>query len=119
MKNPKTVTAALKALHLASEYIDKMENRPKVAEVISRPTYINCPPEIILDRLQGKYDYGDGKKEQDPNYMIFNQRNCNFPSRTYGYWFMSQYPYVRSEEHTSELQSPMYLVCRLLLEKKN
>src|SRR5437764_10028062 len=25
---------------------------------------------------------------------------------------------VRSEEHTSELQSPMYLVCRLLLEKK-
>src|SRR5437762_11049405 len=26
---------------------------------------------------------------------------------------------VRSEDHTSELQSPMYLVCRLLLEKKN
>src|SRR5437764_3781805 len=25
---------------------------------------------------------------------------------------------TRSEEHTSELQSPMYLVCRLLLEKK-
>src|SRR5437763_13292016 len=25
---------------------------------------------------------------------------------------------VRSEEHTSELQSPMYLVCCLLLEKK-
>src|SRR3712207_8954219 len=30
------------------------------------------------------------------------------------------YPYliVRSEEHTSELQSRQYLVCRLLLEKK-
>src|SRR5437762_8660258 len=27
-------------------------------------------------------------------------------------------PFGRSEEHTSELQSPMYLVCRLLLEKK-
>src|SRR5437762_9300361 len=26
--------------------------------------------------------------------------------------------HARSEEHTSELQSPMYLVCRLLLEKK-
>src|SRR5262250_1476646 len=26
--------------------------------------------------------------------------------------------FYRSEEHTSELQSPMYLVCRLLLEKK-
>src|SRR3712207_7471946 len=27
-------------------------------------------------------------------------------------------PAVRSEEHTSELQSRQYLVCRLLLEKK-
>src|SRR5437764_8983857 len=30
----------------------------------------------------------------------------------------SGHPSGRSEEHTSELQSPMYLVCRLLLEKK-
>src|SRR2546426_1985683 len=29
-----------------------------------------------------------------------------------------QAPFVRSEEHTSELQSPCNLVCRLLLEKK-
>src|SRR3970040_3054332 len=28
-------------------------------------------------------------------------------------------PLNRSEEHTSELQSPMHLVCRLLLEKKH
>src|SRR5258708_20347085 len=27
-------------------------------------------------------------------------------------------PFARSEEHTSELQSPDHLVCRLLLEKK-
>src|SRR3989454_4574703 len=31
-----------------------------------------------------------------------------------GYWIIQ----VRSEEHTSELQSPCNLVCRLLLEKK-
>src|SRR2546429_5992410 len=28
-------------------------------------------------------------------------------------------PVLRSEEHTSELQSRLHLVCRLLLEKKN
>src|SRR5207244_12603674 len=28
-------------------------------------------------------------------------------------------PNIRSEEHTSELQSPDHIVCRLLLEKKN
>src|SRR5687768_17900653 len=32
--------------------------------------------------------------------------------------FPSKVPYVRSEEHTSELQSRLHLVCRLLLEKK-
>src|SRR3989441_3214931 len=32
--------------------------------------------------------------------------------------FMDLYTHMRSEEHTSELQSLAYLVCRLLLEKK-
>src|SRR4051794_41554666 len=31
---------------------------------------------------------------------------------------VSVLPRMRSEEHTSELQSPVHLVCRLLLEKK-
>ena len=30
----------------------------------------------------------------------------------------SKFMKLRSEEHTSELQSPDHLVCRLLLEKK-
>src|SRR3712207_7983156 len=32
--------------------------------------------------------------------------------------FQPRYVFARSEEHTSELQSRQYLVCRLLLEKK-
>src|SRR5256885_3337368 len=38
---------------------------------------------------------------------------CNFASSS------PSRPDLRSEEHTSELQSPCNLVCRLLLEKKN
>ena len=90
-KNPKTVKAILKALHLASVWNDKMENRQQMAEVVSRPTYINCPPEIILGRMQGKYDYGDGRQEQDPNYMIFSERQCNFPEKRFGLWWLSQF----------------------------
>src|SRR3712207_8262348 len=33
--------------------------------------------------------------------------------------FVSDSSFSRSEEHTSELQSRQYLVCRLLVEKKN
>src|SRR3712207_7330880 len=32
--------------------------------------------------------------------------------------YLTRVCYARSEEHTSELQSRQYLVCRLLLEKK-
>src|SRR3712207_8451571 len=31
---------------------------------------------------------------------------------------VTQLPFLRSEEHTSELQSRQYVVCRLLLEKQ-
>ena len=90
-KNPKTVKAILKALHLASVHLDRLENRAKAAEVIGRPTYINCPPEAILERLLGKYNYGDGRTEQDKNYMIFSDRGCNYPQPIFAQWFLTQY----------------------------
>lgn len=91
-KNPKTVKAVVRAVLEAGQYIDKMENREKVAEVVSKPQYINCPKEVILGRLQGTYDYGDGRPvEQDPNYMIFFDRNAGFPLKSHGLWWMSQF----------------------------
>jgi nitrate/nitrite transport system substrate-binding protein len=90
-KNPKTVKAILKALHLASVDLDKMENRPKFAEIIARPSYINCPVSTILERLQGKYEYGDGRVEQDPFYMIYQSRNCNYPQPIYAKWWLTQF----------------------------
>jgi nitrate/nitrite transport system substrate-binding protein len=90
-KNPRTVKAVLKALHEASVWLDKLENRPEQAEIVSRPTYINCPKEIILGRLQGHYDFGDGRRKEDPNYMIFSQRNCNYPQPKYAVWWLTQF----------------------------
>ncbi|MFO1486466.1 MAG: CmpA/NrtA family ABC transporter substrate-binding protein [Verrucomicrobiaceae bacterium] len=89
-KNPKTVKAVLKALHEASVWLDKMENREEQAQIVSAATYINCPPETILGRLQGKYDMGDGRKIKDPNYMIFSDRNCNYPQPKYCKWWLTQ-----------------------------
>ena len=90
-KNPKTVKAVLKALNEASIWLDVMDNRPEQCEIVSKPTYINCDPKTILGRLQGHYDYGDGRTKEDPNYMIFSSRNCNYPQPKYAKWFLSQY----------------------------
>lgn len=90
-KNPRTVKAFLKALHEASVWLDKLENREEQARIVSAPTYINCPADLILGRLLGKYDYGDGRTADDPNYMIFSNRNCNYPQAKYGVWWLTQF----------------------------
>src|SRR5574341_266753 len=60
--------------------------------------------------LEGKFD--------QPRQHIEKQRHyfANKGPSSQGYGFSSGH--VGSEEHTSELQSPTNLVCRLLLEKK-
>ena len=90
-KNPKTVKAVLKALHEASVWLDDMDNRPEQAKIVASPTYINCPEDVILGRLQGKYIFGDGRKFRDPNYMIFSERNCNYPQPKYAKWWLTQF----------------------------
>src|SRR5258708_22035932 len=61
-----------------------------------------------------------GRKDQAEANHVFNQAvliaaACMVLSLVVGYAVADSY---RSEEHTSELQSPDHLVCRLLLEKK-
>ena len=71
----------LKALHEASVWLDDMENRPEQARdrLAGRPTS-TARQELILGRLQGHYDYGDGRKKEDPNYMIFSQPQLQLPA---------------------------------------
>ncbi len=90
-KNPRTVKAVLKALHEASVWLDVMENRPEQCDIVSKPNYINCDKQIILGRLQGKLDYGDGRAVEDPNPMHFSRRNCNYPQPSYAKWWLSQF----------------------------
>ncbi|HLG22247.1 MAG TPA: CmpA/NrtA family ABC transporter substrate-binding protein [Candidatus Manganitrophaceae bacterium] len=91
-RNPKTVKAMVMAIIEASQYIDKMENRPHVAEVISRKEHVNAPLEIVLGRMQGLYEDGAGKTEQDPDYMKFYRNGeVTFPWKSHALWFLTQH----------------------------
>src|SRR5205823_13700726 len=68
--------------------------------ILSRTFARNWPP-----NLRAKPSNGTSRWETRASKSI--RRPCSLPSSNY-----------RSEEHTSELQSLAYLVCRLLLEKK-
>src|SRR5437764_8876912 len=69
----------------------------------SEPSFLAAPIQL------GFTDFGKNAGNKRRN--LHNRRSC--PAGVHRY----RQP-ARSEEHTSELQSPMYLVCRLLLEKK-
>src|SRR5690348_17837442 len=55
-------------------------------------------------------------------HTTYTRSSTHRPARvsemTRGMWLVNHTLHTRSEEHTSELQSPVHLVCRLLLEKK-
>jgi nitrate/nitrite transport system substrate-binding protein len=90
-KNPRTVKAVMAAVLEASQWNDKLENRPRMAEVVGQPQYVNAAKEIILGRMLGDYDYGDGRKEKDKYYMTFFDRQTNFPLKSHGAWWLSQF----------------------------
>src|SRR5437762_5639795 len=75
-----------------------------------RSWYIGLLPDLatIRDRIQN-----DESGYSRTRARIFSWLSLGW-NASYSVW----HRYERSEEHTSELQSPMYLVCRLLLEKK-
>jgi nitrate/nitrite transport system substrate-binding protein len=90
-KNPKTVKAILKALHEASLWLDDFNNRSELCDIISKPNYVGTAKEVILGRLMGELDYGDGRKVKDEFPMHFSVRNCNFPQEKFGLWWLTQF----------------------------
>src|SRR3989454_4113091 len=66
----------------------------------------------LVDTVNGTISFTgpEGKR------YALNERTATLMVRPRGWHLVEKH--VRSEEHTSELQSPCNLVCRLLLEKK-
>src|SRR5207237_1970169 len=81
----------------------------------------------LHDALPISPDRSDGALAMRPHarqYRDDHGRDQDAPLREHPEGARPRIPYscghgVRSEEHTSELQSHLNLVCRLLLEKKN
>src|SRR2546422_4130622 len=78
--------------------------------MIRRPPRSTLFPYTTLFRSQD--DPGDPESSHCPSTFAAFAASAAF---FFSFFFLGR---VRSEEHTSELQSRLHLVCRLLLEKK-
>src|SRR3989442_2188702 len=94
-----------------------MIRRPPRSTLFPYPTLFRSlePTETFVGTLNEDFAIesmpGDIFQLGNRSYLIQKIESDRLPS-----WKMS--PGIRSEEHTSELQSRPHLVCRLLLEKK-
>src|SRR2546422_3982194 len=66
-------------------------------------------PHGVFKRQLAALQFGDDRFQSGQRFFEFDRGHSLAPSPAH---------YTRSEEHTSELQSRLHLVCRLLLEKK-
>src|SRR5690242_21207967 len=80
---------------------------------------IRRPPRSTLFPYTTLFRSGDATGESLPTCSVPGTSPHNAGSYTISCSGGSDNNYSRSEEHTSELQSHVNLVCRLLLEKKN
>src|SRR3712207_7871047 len=76
--------------------------------------------ECIILQLRDRYIFNEALEEMvEKDLNLIANSNVAYLASHYKFTRDEVMEYIhRSEEHTSELQSRQYLVCRLLLEKK-
>ena len=90
-KHPKAAKAILSAILEAQEWCDKDENKAEMAKIISADKYVKAPGDDILSRLQGNFDFGNGRKlENSPLLMKFWRDNASYPFKSHDTWFVTE-----------------------------
>jgi ABC-type nitrate/sulfonate/bicarbonate transport system substrate-binding protein len=72
--------ALIAALVDASIWCDEPQNRDQLATILSRSNYLNLPARVISPALQGKFDTGQGRIEQSPDFILFHRQDANVPT---------------------------------------
>src|SRR3712207_7928214 len=95
-----------------------MIRRPPRSTLFPYTTLFRSTGQVADYEIEASYDDLDAVRDFARNVSVVTFEFENVPSTTVE--AASEFAPVRprSEEHTSELQSRQYIVCRLLLEKK-
>src|SRR2546422_2022469 len=80
------------------------------------PTVVGPLPQVLQQTAGAPALAGDYENPQQRQRLP--TRHCGRDRGLHANWWDHPLVPARSEEHTSELQSRLHLVCRLLLEKK-
>jgi nitrate/nitrite transport system substrate-binding protein len=90
-KNPVAAKALLMAVMEAQMWCDKAENRAEVAQIISGRAWVGAPVADTKARLEGTFDYGLGRVEENsPHLMKFWRDQTSYPFPSHDLWFLTE-----------------------------
>ncbi len=73
----------MRAVWRACRWLDRSENRGTAAEILSRPEYLNLPPELTERGLLGRLHISaSGEVRHFPDFIRFHDGAVNFPWRS-------------------------------------
>lgn len=90
-KNPKATLAVLQAVLEAAQWCDKLENAKELSEIVGKRQWFNCPPSDIINRIEGRVNYGDGRKIDNRDLsMKFWRDHASYPFQSHDLWFLTE-----------------------------
>jgi nitrate/nitrite transport system substrate-binding protein len=88
-KHPNAAKALLMAVQDAQMWCDKLENRKEIAQIVSKRQWIGAPYADVVDRLEGKFDYGTGRVvTNSPHIMKYWRDHASYPFQSHELWFL-------------------------------
>ncbi|MCT7666308.1 ABC transporter substrate-binding protein [Shinella kummerowiae] len=102
--HPEALAALLVALHQASIWCGKLENREELAHLLAQPAYVGRDAELLLPALSGRLPVGGGVVQSVGDFFVPTAKAATFPWKSHALWFYTQMVRWKQIAHAVEHQ---------------
>ncbi|PSN77429.1 bicarbonate-binding protein, partial [filamentous cyanobacterium CCP4] len=89
--NPKAAKALLMGTMEGQMWCSQPENKEEMCQILAERAWFNVPFEDIIDRSQGKYDFGLNQVQELPDLMQkYWNDNASYPFKSHDLWFLTE-----------------------------
>jgi nitrate/nitrite transport system substrate-binding protein len=90
-RHPHATRALLMAVMEAQMWCDKLENRKEIAQIVAKRQWFGVPYADLVERLEGKFDYGTGRVvTNSPHTMKYWRDHASYPYQSHDLWFLTE-----------------------------
>ncbi len=105
---PDTAGRLMRAVWRAGQWLDQADNRGTMAEILSRPHYLNLPSEVTERALLGRFLISAaGEVRMAPQFVGFHDGMANFPWKSLGALFADRIARQHGLDPEAAMQAAM------------